>query len=96
MHNCGVASEKLYEKDVAKVMQRWRVHPEYAELMNSIYQDALHRIEKFNIEQAGKLTQEGAGQATGRSRYESAQLLAGFMLHIKHAARTWLDQHGKA
>ena len=91
MHNCE--SESPYQKDLAKLLQRWNMHPEYAEHFVNLKQEALKKFEAFTNEQASKMHSEGKVAATGRSRVESAQLLAGLVQHLKRAGVEYLDKH---
>lgn len=86
MHNCGHVD--LYKKDVAKVLDRWSVDPEYAVFMNGLYQEMLKSIEDFSAKQ-------GKSRGDDTSNRKSAKLLAGFLTHMKKEARRYLDKNSR-
>ncbi|WP_404478516.1 hypothetical protein [Novosphingobium sp. BL-52-GroH] len=94
MHGCAVGSDQ-YEKDVKKVLERWRIHPDYAVFCNDVYQDMLHKIERFQAEQNSVIEKEGQSEATGISRGESAELLIAFLTHTKEQMRNFLNERAK-
>lgn len=90
MHNCF--GENLFEKDVEKFIYRWNLHPDYAEGLNSMYQNLLREFETFSDQQAAKVKQE---DSFGRTREESAAIVTGFMTNMKRYAREWMDENAK-
>lgn len=99
MHNCAVGPEvvdpspDLYRKDVTKFVDRYNLHPDFARALVVIYQSALHRFEAMMEEQGKKIAAEPRGERTGRSRAESAEVLAEFVQVMKRQAREFLEKH---
>jgi hypothetical protein len=92
MHNCF--GEGLYQKDVEKILNRWKVHPDYAVALNRAYQNFLSEIETFMDAEAKLMPPDNPiKEPTGRSRAESAALTAGLLSVIKAEARSWLDSN---
>jgi hypothetical protein len=90
MHNCF--GKDQFEKDVEKFIHRWNLHPEYAEALNSWYQNVLRQFEDFSEKQAAKMDEK---DSFGRSRQESAAILTGLMTNLKRYAREWMNEHAK-